>query len=76
MQTTYAVHLHINGTNGMATFPTMTEAMLYMIELVVDLIAAHPQIADADWIDDDNVCFVGHNNEILGTASLRMETLH
>jgi hypothetical protein len=75
MQTAYEVHLHINGTSGMASFPSMTEAMLYMIELVVDLMA-HPLIADADWIDDDHVHFVGHHNEIIGTATLRMETLH
>lgn len=75
-KTEYQIHLHLlpNNTYGIASFDSMTEAMLYLQTLIVDLLA-HPAIVDADWLDDDHVHLLGRNGDIIGHVTLVMETI-
>ena len=70
----YQVRVHIahNGTHGVAEFPSMTEAYLYLIETIAQLVLYVPMVKDAEWVDDELVRLVGHNGEILGTCTVIM----
>lgn len=78
--TKYQVHLHVpaSRTHGVAEFETMTEAYVYLIELLADLMHYLPNVKDCDWVDDDLVHILGWDDGILGMATVttREETVH